>query len=167
MATSKCIHDTADPFYLVLVKIHSDADALTVQSNGSTIDPDSVRNVPGFANWTNLGGGHYQIQIAVVAKDQVLPGNTLSRDAAKIDVAVGHPCGGNSFIVYGGGETNVEAILGRTQAGQPKNLESGKPYRGVNVFLLTCSAWNRGTRRGRRRCRCGSVPRAGWSGGRT
>ena len=35
-------------------------------------------------------------------------------------------------------------ILGRTSAGHPKNLESKKPYRGVNVFLLAFSAYARG-----------------------
>jgi antirestriction protein ArdC len=35
-------------------------------------------------------------------------------------------------------------ILGRTAAGQPKNLESTKPYRGVNVFLLAFSAYAKG-----------------------
>jgi N-terminal domain of anti-restriction factor ArdC len=32
-------------------------------------------------------------------------------------------------------------ILGQGKAGHPKNLESGKPYRGVNVFLLAFTAW--------------------------
>src|SRR5580765_7648694 len=35
-------------------------------------------------------------------------------------------------------------ILGRQSAGQPKNLESDKPYRGVNVFLLAFAAWTQG-----------------------
>jgi antirestriction protein ArdC len=35
-------------------------------------------------------------------------------------------------------------ILGRTSAGHPKNLESGKPYRGVNIFLLAFTAYARG-----------------------
>lgn len=35
-------------------------------------------------------------------------------------------------------------ILGRTSAGHPKNVESGKPYRGVNVFLLAMTAWGHG-----------------------
>ena len=35
-------------------------------------------------------------------------------------------------------------ILGRTSAGHPKNLESGKQYRGVNVFLLAFTAWGQG-----------------------
>jgi len=35
-------------------------------------------------------------------------------------------------------------ILGRTSAGHPKNLESGKPYRGVNVFLLAFTAYAKG-----------------------
>lgn len=30
-------------------------------------------------------------------------------------------------------------ILGRQNAGMPKNLECGKEYRGVNVFLLAFS----------------------------
>ena len=29
-------------------------------------------------------------------------------------------------------------------AGFPRNLKSGKPYRGVNVFLLAVEAWSRG-----------------------
>jgi antirestriction protein ArdC len=35
-------------------------------------------------------------------------------------------------------------ILGRTSAGHPKNLESARPYRGVNVFLLAFSAYTHG-----------------------
>ncbi|MBL8879300.1 MAG: DUF1738 domain-containing protein [Phycisphaerales bacterium] len=35
-------------------------------------------------------------------------------------------------------------ILGRTSAGHPYNLASGKPYRGVNVFLLAFTAWAKG-----------------------
>ncbi|QOV92100.1 ArdC family protein [Humisphaera borealis] len=35
-------------------------------------------------------------------------------------------------------------ILGRTSAGHPKNLDSGKPYRGVNVFLLAFTAYAKG-----------------------
>ncbi|HEY4364920.1 MAG TPA: zincin-like metallopeptidase domain-containing protein [Bryobacteraceae bacterium] len=35
-------------------------------------------------------------------------------------------------------------ILGRSSAGHPKNLESTKPYRGVNVFLLAFTAWAEG-----------------------
>lgn len=35
-------------------------------------------------------------------------------------------------------------ILGRQSAGIPKNLESGKAYRGVNVFLLALTAWTKG-----------------------
>ncbi|MBE7506216.1 MAG: DUF1738 domain-containing protein [Planctomycetia bacterium] len=35
-------------------------------------------------------------------------------------------------------------ILGRQSAGMPKNLESGKEYRGVNVFLLAFTAWASG-----------------------
>ncbi len=35
-------------------------------------------------------------------------------------------------------------ILGRGTAGHPKNLESGKPYRGVNVFLLAFTAHAKG-----------------------
>src|SRR5580692_7784295 len=35
-------------------------------------------------------------------------------------------------------------ILGKTSAGHPKNLESGKPYRGINVFLLAFTAYARG-----------------------
>jgi len=35
-------------------------------------------------------------------------------------------------------------ILGRSSAGHPKNLESTKPYRGVNVFLLAFSAFAKG-----------------------
>lgn len=35
-------------------------------------------------------------------------------------------------------------ILGRTGAGHPKNLNSGKPYRGVNVFLLAFTAYAKG-----------------------
>src|ERR1039457_6117116 len=35
-------------------------------------------------------------------------------------------------------------ILGRGSAGDPKNMESTKPYRGVNVFLLAFSAFAKG-----------------------
>jgi antirestriction protein ArdC len=35
-------------------------------------------------------------------------------------------------------------ILGQSKAGHPKNLESGKEYRGVNVFLLAFTAWAQG-----------------------
>lgn len=35
-------------------------------------------------------------------------------------------------------------ILGRGQAGMPRNLASGKTYRGVNVFLLAFTAWAKG-----------------------
>jgi antirestriction protein ArdC len=35
-------------------------------------------------------------------------------------------------------------ILGRGSAGHPKNMESTKPYRGVNVFLLAFSAFAKG-----------------------
>ena len=35
-------------------------------------------------------------------------------------------------------------ILGRTSAGHPKNLTSGKPYRGVNVFMLAFTAYAKG-----------------------
>lgn len=35
-------------------------------------------------------------------------------------------------------------ILGRTSAGHPKNLQSGKPYRGINVFLLAFTAYAKG-----------------------
>ena len=35
-------------------------------------------------------------------------------------------------------------ILGRGTAGHPKNLESTKPYRGVNVFLLAFTAYAKG-----------------------
>jgi len=35
-------------------------------------------------------------------------------------------------------------ILGQGKAGHPKNLESGKKYRGVNVFLLAFTAWVQG-----------------------
>jgi antirestriction protein ArdC len=35
-------------------------------------------------------------------------------------------------------------ILGRTSAGHPKNLQSGKQYRGVNVFLLAFTAFAKG-----------------------
>jgi antirestriction protein ArdC len=35
-------------------------------------------------------------------------------------------------------------ILGRSKAGHPKNLASGKPYRGVNVFLLAFTAYAEG-----------------------
>jgi antirestriction protein ArdC len=31
-----------------------------------------------------------------------------------------------------------------SRGGRPKNLESGKPYRGVNVFLLAITAWMKG-----------------------
>lgn len=34
-------------------------------------------------------------------------------------------------------------ILGRGETGFPRNLISGKPYRGVNVFLLACTAWSK------------------------
>jgi len=35
-------------------------------------------------------------------------------------------------------------ILGRSTAGHPKNLNTGKPYRGVNVFLLAFTAYMKG-----------------------
>lgn len=35
-------------------------------------------------------------------------------------------------------------ILGRSKAGHPRNLNSGKPYRGVNVFLLAFTAYAKG-----------------------
>jgi antirestriction protein ArdC len=35
-------------------------------------------------------------------------------------------------------------ILGRGTAGHPKNLDSGRPYRGVNVFLLAVKAFAHG-----------------------
>lgn len=35
-------------------------------------------------------------------------------------------------------------IMGRGSPGHPRNLLSGKPYRGVNVFLLAFSAWSEG-----------------------
>ena len=35
-------------------------------------------------------------------------------------------------------------ILGQREAGWPKNLDSRKPYRGVNVFLLAFTAWAKG-----------------------
>lgn len=35
-------------------------------------------------------------------------------------------------------------ILGRSAAGHPKNLNTGKPYRGVNVFLLAFTAYAKG-----------------------
>jgi antirestriction protein ArdC len=35
-------------------------------------------------------------------------------------------------------------ILGRSKAGHPKNLNTGKPYRGVNVFLLAFTAFAKG-----------------------
>lgn len=35
-------------------------------------------------------------------------------------------------------------ILGRQSAGHPRNLLSGRPYRGVNVFLLAFTAWTKG-----------------------
>ena len=35
-------------------------------------------------------------------------------------------------------------ILGQGKAGHPKNLESSKQYRGVNVFLLAFTAWVQG-----------------------
>jgi antirestriction protein ArdC len=35
-------------------------------------------------------------------------------------------------------------ILGRSRAGHPKNLNTGKQYRGVNVFLLAFTAFSRG-----------------------
>jgi antirestriction protein ArdC len=36
------------------------------------------------------------------------------------------------------------AILGRGSSGHPKNLNTGKPYRGVNVFLLAFTAYAKG-----------------------
>lgn len=35
-------------------------------------------------------------------------------------------------------------IMGKGKAGWPQNLESRKPYRGVNVFLLSFTAWTKG-----------------------
>lgn len=35
-------------------------------------------------------------------------------------------------------------ILGQSKTGWPKNLESGRDYRGVNVFLLAFTAWAKG-----------------------
>ena len=35
-------------------------------------------------------------------------------------------------------------ILGQQKSGWPKNLDSGKPYRGVNVFLLAFTSWAKG-----------------------
>jgi len=35
-------------------------------------------------------------------------------------------------------------ILGRSKAGHPRNLNTGKQYRGVNVFLLAFTAFARG-----------------------
>ena len=35
-------------------------------------------------------------------------------------------------------------ILGQGKNGWPKNLDSGKPYRGVNVFLLAFTSWAKG-----------------------
>jgi antirestriction protein ArdC len=35
-------------------------------------------------------------------------------------------------------------ILGRSSAGHPKNLNTGKPYRGVNVFLLAFTSFAKG-----------------------
>jgi antirestriction protein ArdC len=35
-------------------------------------------------------------------------------------------------------------ILGQQAVGHPKNLTTGKPYRGVNVFLLAFTAWTQG-----------------------
>jgi antirestriction protein ArdC len=35
-------------------------------------------------------------------------------------------------------------ILGRNTAGYPKNLQSGKAYRGINTFLLAFTAWAQG-----------------------
>ena len=35
-------------------------------------------------------------------------------------------------------------ILGQKEAGWPLNLDSRKPYRGVNVFLLAFTAWAKG-----------------------
>ena len=35
-------------------------------------------------------------------------------------------------------------ILGRGTAGHPKNLDSGKPYRGINIFLLAFAAYAKG-----------------------
>jgi hypothetical protein len=37
-------------------------------------------------------------------------------------------------------------ILGQAKAGWPRNMESGKEYRGVNVFLLAVTAWCQGER---------------------
>src|SRR5580698_4917504 len=34
-------------------------------------------------------------------------------------------------------------ILGRSKAGHPKNLNTGKQYRGVNVFLLALTAFSK------------------------
>jgi antirestriction protein ArdC len=41
-------------------------------------------------------------------------------------------------------KSSPSPILGRTSAGHPKNLESARPYRGVNVFLLAFSAYAHG-----------------------
>ena len=38
----------------------------------------------------------------------------------------------------------VLPILGRSSAGHPKNLNTGKQYRGVNVFLLAFTAYAKG-----------------------
>jgi antirestriction protein ArdC len=35
-------------------------------------------------------------------------------------------------------------ILGQSKAGWPKNVETGREYRGVNVFLLALTAWAKG-----------------------
>jgi antirestriction protein ArdC len=35
-------------------------------------------------------------------------------------------------------------ILGRTAARHPRNLSSGKPYRGINTFLLAFTAYAKG-----------------------
>jgi antirestriction protein ArdC len=35
-------------------------------------------------------------------------------------------------------------ILGRTSAGHPRNLNTGKPYRGINTFLLAFTAYAKG-----------------------
>ena len=35
-------------------------------------------------------------------------------------------------------------ILGSSSAGNPKNLNTGKNYRGINVFLLAVTAWSKG-----------------------
>jgi len=35
-------------------------------------------------------------------------------------------------------------ILGKSSAGYPLNHDSGKRYRGVNVFLLAVTAWAKG-----------------------